>query len=525
MRVLKIATVAAILFVASINLFAQTVTASSQHAPATTPSTLRPATLTSSEISTRFPSIEPLFTAEEELGYTPEKILTADEVLTLSLLFSECSLSSVTARRAFQKFERIKKEVSSPEYMQMSEEERGKAVLMLLYKNTLSEYNEDQSKINTVFETGYYNCVSSALIYMAAAKAAGLEVRGQKTPEHAFCSVYIKNKTTGKKHRIDVETTNPYGFNSGTTGSIDYGDNMKMYYSVPASDYDNRQEVSDKVFVGLVANNLCADYQKSGDYFSAIPSMAALYNLVKDEKSSAQRQIQEDFFGFPCSYIHDVSIDLDSYSASKYEDIVSWFASFIKRWGKNTALQDNMDAACNNLIYLCFQEKNYDLANAAFTKLKPYISKKQLAESQEIITEILITSKTDGAEPHQKTEIIYDLLNSINLSSAQKKRLSAELENTWLIILTERMNNYEFREGYQDSLTAQAQLPTSETFKQTTQIFYTDCIIDIHNVFVIQVNSGNYKEAIKTLEQGLSEFPENQTLLNDLAILRSAGLL
>ncbi|MCR4714954.1 MAG: hypothetical protein K5751_11340 [Treponemataceae bacterium] len=525
MRVLKLVTVAAILFVASVNLFAQSAIVSSQHTSVTIPSSQRSVSLTSSDIPTQFPSIEPLFTAEEELGYSPDKILTADEILTLSLLFSECSLSSVTARRAFQKFERIKKEVSSPEYMQMSEEERGKAILMLLYKNTLFEYNEDQSKINTVFETGYYNCVSSALIYMAAAKAARLEVRGQKTPEHAFCSIYIKNKTTGKKHRIDVETTNPYGFNSGTTGTIDYGDNMKLYYSVPASDYENRQEVSDKVFVGLVANNLCADYQKSGDYYSAIPSMGALYDLVKNEKSSAQHQIQEDFFGFPCSYIHDVSIDLDSYPASKYEEIVSWFASFIKRWGKNSALQDNMDAACNNLIYLCFQEKNYDLANTSFSKLKPYISKKQLAESQEIITEILITSKTDGAEPYQKTEIIYDLLNSADLSSAQRKRLSTELENTWLIILTERMNNCEFREGYQDSLTAQTQLPESETFKQTTQIFYTDCIIDIHNAFVTQANSGNFKEAIKILEQGLSEFPDDQTLLNDVAILKSVGLL
>ena len=409
--------------------------------------------------------------------------------------------------------------------MSMSEEERGKTILTLLYSNTLVEYNEDQSKINEVFETGYYNCVSSALIYMAAAKAAGLEVRGQKTPEHAFCTVYIKDKSTGKKRRIDVETTNPYGFNSGTTGSIDYGDNMKSYYSVPASDYDDRVEVSDKIFAGLVANNLCADYQKDADYFSAIPSMGALYNLVKDEKSATQRQIREDFFGFPCSYIHDATTDLDSYSASKYIEIVRWFATFIERWGKDATIQTNMDAAFNNVIYLCFQEKNYDLAETAYKEFKPYVSKKQLAESQEIITEILITAKTDGVEPRKKIEIINTILNSGTITSAQKNRLSIELENTWLAVLTEYMNNYEFREGYQNSLLAEKQLPTSETFKQTTQIFYTNCIVDIHNAFVMQANKGNYKEAIKILEQGLKDFPDDQTLLNDVAILKSAGIL
>ena len=159
MRVLKSFFLAVILVAASVNLFASS--------------------------SSRYPSVEPLFIPELELGYIPAKNLTADEVFKLSLLFSECPLRSVSGRRALQKFERIKNEVSSQEYMHMSEEERGKAVLTLLYRDILVEYREDQSKVHVVFETGYYNCVSSALIYMAAAKAAGLDVRGQKTPAHA----------------------------------------------------------------------------------------------------------------------------------------------------------------------------------------------------------------------------------------------------------------------------------------------------------------------------------------------------
>ena len=101
MRVLKSFFLAVILVAASINLFARS--------------------------TSRYPSVEPLFIPELELGYIPSKNLSADEVFKLSLLFSECPLRSVSGRRALQKFERIKNEVSSQEYMSMSEEERGKA--------------------------------------------------------------------------------------------------------------------------------------------------------------------------------------------------------------------------------------------------------------------------------------------------------------------------------------------------------------------------------------------------------------
>ncbi len=406
----------------------------------------------------------------------------------------------------------------------MTEEERGKAVLTLLYRDVLVEYREDQSKVHVVFETGYYNCVSSALIYMATAKAAGLEVRGQKTPAHAFCTVVITDKASGWKRRIDVETTNPYGFNPGSTRVVDYGENMKMYYVVPESDYSDRQEVSDKVFTGLIANNLCVDYLDNNDYFSAIPSMGAFYNLIKNEKSTVQQQIRDDFFGLPCTYMHDKTADISSCSALEYAEATFWFASFIERWGKTEMIQSNMDSAFNNLIFLCYQERAYDLAEAAAKELKPYVSAKQFSDSQEIIMELLIATKLDGATPRQKTEIISGMLDSGNVTATQKKRLLLELENAWLTILNERINNYDFRGGYEDSLLAEKQVPTSETFKQTTQIFYQNCIVEIHNNFVIKANAGNYKEAKAILEQGLVDFPDDKTLLNDLALLKSAGI-
>ena len=356
---------------------------------------------------------------------------------------------------------------------------------------------------------------------MAAAKAAGLEVRGQKTPLHAFCSVYIKDKKTGKKHRIDVETTNPYGFNPGSTGTIENEQNMTMYYVVPEAEYSDRQEVSDKIFTGLVANNLCVDYLDNEDYFSAIPLMAAFYNLVINEKSAAQQQIRDDFYGISCTYMFNYTSDIDSLTSTEYAEIIKWFASFIKQWGQNDVMQGNMDSAFNNLLVLCFQEKSYDLADATYKELKSFISPSQLPEIEEMITELFLLTKLDGVEPQKQIEIINDLLKSGSVTPEQRNRIMIELENVWLAVLTEHMDNYEFRRGYEDSLTAESQIPTSSVLKQVTKVFYTNCIVEIHNNFVIQINKGNYKEARKILEQGISDFPDDETLAQDLAIIRT----
>ena len=77
-----------------------------------------------------------------------------------------------------------------------------------------------------------------------------------------------------------------------------------------------------------------------------------------------------------------------------------------------------------------------------------------------------------------------------------------------------------FQAGYKDALIAESQIPTSDTLRQITQIFYTNCIVEIHNNFVIQANKGNYKEAKKILDKGLADFPGDKTLQQDLATIK-----
>ena len=217
------------------------------------------------------PSMEPAFSLFGVLGVKSEAgntNYTADEVFEMSLLFSECERGSEAWNRCWKQFEEIKKEVASDEIMSLDEEERGRAILKLLYRDYLAAYSLTQTKVNVAMDKGFYNCVSSAVLYMPAAKAAGLDVRGQRTTQHAFCSIYVPaaEGKPGQLKKIDVETTNPYGFNPGSKEEIEHESQIRKYYVVPKKYYSNRTEVSDGVFTGLIAGNLCSEYIKSENY-------------------------------------------------------------------------------------------------------------------------------------------------------------------------------------------------------------------------------------------------------------------
>lgn len=68
-------------------------------------------------------------------------------------------------------------------------------------------YSLDQTQITRLFDSGYYNCISSALLYMVLAHQLGLEVNGVLMPSHAFVELVLPG---GK--RIDIETTSLNGF-------------------------------------------------------------------------------------------------------------------------------------------------------------------------------------------------------------------------------------------------------------------------------------------------------------------------
>ena len=466
------------------------------------------------------PSIEPVFLPEDVLVNANRAgwLLSADEVFRLALLCSECPLDSEAGEKCLLIFEKIKAEVSSDDFMQLELEDRGRAVLKLLYQDYLKTYNFNQTRIDVALQTGVYNCVSSALLYMAVAKAAGLEVRGQKTSEHAFCTVYIPSGTGSKTNqykKIDVETTNPYGFNPGSKETIENEDKIQGYYVVPKKYYSNRQEVSDSLFAGLIAGNICAACIEQDDYEKAIPLGAARYEFVKSEKTKSASQVRNDFDVLASNYLNT-----EVESAQVFQSYVEWFTDFINRWGMTDYLQKNMDTALYNLLVLCLQQKDFPLAEASFNKFKPYITQKQAATSQEILADIFFDSGLEGFPAEEQIELINQTLSlPQNQDEAFQKRAQLYLENAWLMILNNCMNIRDYETGFQKSEEALQYLPKSSKIKKMQKAFYDNCIAIIHNNFAEQANAQHFDQARQILEAGLQIFPDDKTLKNDLNLL------
>lgn len=466
-------------------------------------------------VQVQHPDIEPAFLPETILTNPENPTLSADEVFTLALLFSECLLDSSEALRCLNQFEDIKAKVTSPSFMDLGLEERGRAVLKLLYEDYLTAYNLDQTRTNVALQTGIYNCVSSALLYMAAAKAAGLDVRGQKTTEHAFCSIYVPGSKSGQLRKIDVETTNPYGFNPGTRETIENEDKIKGYYVVPKKYYANRQEISDKAFAGLIAGNICSYSIEQDDYKKAVPLGAARYEFVRQEKTSTATQIRRDLDALAINYVN-----IDVREASVFENYVEWYTTFINRWGMTDFLQKSMDTALYNLLALCYHQKDYQQAIVAYEKYKGYVTQKQITTCQEVLADTFFGSSIEDLDAQEQITLINQTLaRSENMHEAFLKRGELYLENAWLAYLNYYMDQQDYKSGYDKSEEGLAQLPKSSKIKTMRQNFYSNVIAIIHNNFADEANKGNYKRAREILEEGLAKFPNDKTLKSDLSLL------
>ena len=123
-----------------------------------------------------------------------------------------------------------------------------------------SGYDAEQSRLMGIFETGVFNCISSAMLYIVLAKHFKLDVQGVLLPSHAFVQV------NSNKGPLEVETTSPQGFGQAHTPEFYHQQSGEWYDQrglAPATyeDYLRRQRVSPVV---LGAKNMLNQHTATG---------------------------------------------------------------------------------------------------------------------------------------------------------------------------------------------------------------------------------------------------------------------
>jgi hypothetical protein len=204
--------------------------------------------------------------------------LPLDDLVEAALAFSGVSDASLPAYRrrlldlvaGFQQYA-----AASPDPATL-----GARTLEFLHTGLLRRYDVRQVRVDVLLDQGVYNCVSSSVLYLLLARSVGLTVGGVRTADHAFCTVMVGGAT------VDVETTNPYGYNPGTRKEFtDSFGRVTGFAYVPPSSYRGRTAIGERGLLSLILYDRVSFAIEGGDHASALEPAVTGWTLSGDALS------------------------------------------------------------------------------------------------------------------------------------------------------------------------------------------------------------------------------------------------
>ena len=196
---------------------------------------------------------------------------------------------------------------------------------LLIYLHNSSafqKYNFDSNKISEIVSYGRYNCVSSSILYAIFLKIYGIDCYAIETSDHVFIEIPFK------EDKIDVETTNRYGFNPGSKKEVldEFGKVTGFNYVSP-KDYKNRNKIELKKLFFLLTHNLANGYFKSANYINSANLGYTIFKGRNDNKGRKSLMYTITIFWLiyhPKDYITAISL------IDRYFDILGFSELFIK---------------------------------------------------------------------------------------------------------------------------------------------------------------------------------------------------
>ena len=453
-----------------------------------------------------FPSLEPFF-------YYKDGELSPDDFILSGLEFSLCPPESDAAKASLAKFKALEAEVKSDSFMSLPEEERGEKILTLMYEKLLTRYKSMQTRLDVMFQDGTYNCVSSSVLYFALAKAAALDVHAVEAPEHAFCTLYLPD---GRK--IDVETTNPIGFYTGTKRKIQASENPNHYYVATKKNYSKRHEISERKLISLIGGNIATLNEKKRNYELSIPMEASVMVFLEKSSEEDQEYARKEFDGFAKNYANFLN------KQKNFELALDWLDSVENRWGK-AALSGYADIY-NDITYNCVvnltNKKKAEKAQEFFDAKKDKIDEKTRKQISEMIFFSKIDENTEGMEAEEAIAFIQESKKSPEAKDGKiAKKLESREEYYWSKKAEPLSKEEKFLEAAAIMGEGLKSLPNNRNLQIIRKQNLNNYAVLIHNQFVNLFNTEKFDEAEELLNEGLKTVPQNITLQRDLKMLKS----
>lgn len=450
--------------------------------------------------------------------------LSPDEIIEAAMIFSGEAVSGEIMTGVLGKFGDLKETLSSKKYKKNDEAEKAERILLLMYDTLLKTYQEDKTTIGILFEKGEYNCVSSAVLFLALGKSQGLDVRGQKTTEHAFCKLY-KNDD-GKVDSYIVETTNPYGFNPGTQKKVEETGNYLKYIYVPKINYSGQREVNDLYLCSLIASNLCSLAMKRDDYERAIPLAYGLMLLRDYFEEEDIKEVESLFSGVCNNYIFYLQ------SRNRYEESLEFINELNLRneIPELDMLKKSLENALENYFYEKIRGKDFDGAGILLKIKNRFISDTLINRMEK---EWWIYKIQEDMKPVTENNCPADTLEErLSYLSELQDRLAAELpakeinmkitewkKYIWQKKIINSARNKDFSSALNMIEVACKDVGESSGLVELRGQILRNYEAEVHNKFAVFFNSKNYEDAEKAIQDGLLLYPESKILKKDLELI------
>ena len=398
-----------------------------------------------------FPELAPL-PSSEQLS-TMREPLPVETIVDAALEFSGASDTSAAAAKdkLVALLRRFRDEVADvTEQAALAEK-----ALLFLHKNLLTTYAVLQTRVDTTLDTGVFNCVSSAVLYMIVARSVGLSVGGVRTSDHAFCSVLVNGQ------QVDVETTNPDGFNPGAKKEFtDSFGKVTGFRYVPPGHYGDRRAIGEKELLSLILYNRVSEYGDSRFFRDALQPAVSAYALIGSEE---MRRVMGIAF---TNFVTSLGVRQDYPQAVQFMDAVK--ASF---GGTVDLTQPRRDMYHNWVVSL-------------------------------IDANSILDAETLLSQPGAKAAL--DEADWTNLSVVViQQRAQSEVE----------MGGFLAAAGIVTD--AMARMGKIQPLLQTYEAY-------MHNAFAQLFNARKIANARAVIDQGIAAYPESRMFQQDLELLKKA---
>ena len=415
----------------------------------------------------------------------------------------------------------IAEAVSESPQLPATGREKADFILGYMHKNLLRIYSLDQTRIDTLLAGGRYNCVSSAVLYMILCKSVDLDVSGVMTKDHAFVSIHFPRED------IDVETTNPYGFDPGGRGEFhDQFGKLTGFTYVPVQNYRDRQGISSIELVSLILWNRISELEAKNRFAEAVPlavDRAALLNgvtLTSPPGADPAPSLFED----PYQTLLDRLFNYGAFllNSGKEEDCLRWAALASPRYPDEKRWQEFIQAAVNNRLNKYLQAGQMTEARNFLDSQRSVLSPANYAQFDVVLAD---TELVRGVNRIRSAAEGDNAIAAIEKARAENKindqrtaeLLTAAVQKTAAVISADR--DWRGAINYIENIIAR--FGSYRDLEQTLQNYRNNLATDFHNRFAAAWNRGNFDEAEFILNEGLAEFPVNRQLLADRETVNS----